>query len=56
MENNIKAEKLQQYISDKYQKHLTEVFELFIYASIYTTISTQFQIFLHTYLHSYTHI
>ena len=46
MENNAKAEKLQQYISDKHEKHLTEVFKIFIY----TTISTHTFILIHTFI------
>ena len=49
MENNTKVEKLQQYISDKHKKHLTEVFKLFIYATI-------IQLFLHHLKYFSTHI
>ena len=50
MENNAKAEKLQQYISDKHKKHLTEVFKTFYLYNYFTTIST------HISAHLYTHL
>ena len=49
MENDAKAEKLQQYLSDKHKKHLTEVFKIFIYTTI-------IQLFLHTHLYTLIHI
>ena len=39
MENNLKAERLEQYINDVYKKHLTEVF-IFIFSTISTHIYT----------------
>ena len=48
MENNAKAEKLQQYISDKHKKHLTEVFKTFYLYNYFTTFSTHISAQLYT--------
>ena len=48
MEKDAKAEKLQQYISDKHKKHLRYLNFLFI--NYYTIISTHISVQLYTHL------
>ena len=41
MENNLKAERLEQYINDVHKKHLTEVFIFHFFNNFYTYLYTQ---------------